>query len=201
MTISKKKSVLTVAPGSDQKQEMIQFNNLVQDVQNILTGLRNMAYGNAGLVINSNFDVKNGSAVSVTVGGVMKTLSANTNFDTGTSQVIAINKWSAAILTWDGTTARVRWSTTLNAASEAAAIAVLPSVPSGEAAIGYITVLTGSGVTWTAGTDALQGGTGGTPATTTNYYNDPTLNGTYGFPSGPTAYQIAGPSGTLPTFP
>jgi len=28
-----------------------------------------------------------------------------------------------------------------------------------------------AGITWTAGTDALAGGAGGTPATTTNYYN------------------------------
>lgn len=55
-------------------------------------------------------------------------------------------------------------------ASEALAIAALPSPDSAKAAMGYVTILA-SASTWIAATDALAGGTGGNPATTTNYYN------------------------------
>lgn len=170
----------TFGQGSTLRDLLVSFNKLV-------TFLSNGTFQNPGLAINSNFDVKNGNAISVTIGGVQKSLSANTNFDTGTAAVISADKWSVAILTWDGTTATVTWAgaTTQGYATEALAIAQLRSnsrlaVPAGFAAIGYVTVQTGSGVTWTAGTDALATGTGGTPATTTNYYNDPTLNGAYG---------------------
>lgn len=170
----------TFGLGSTARDLLVSFNRLV-------TWLTNGTMGNPGLAINSNFDVKNANAISVTIGGVQKSLSANTNFDTGTAAVIAANKWSIAILTWDGSATAVTWAgaTTQGYASEVLAIAQLRTnsrlaVPSGSAAIGYITVLTGTDVTWTAGTDALASGTGGTPATTTNYYNDPTLNGSYG---------------------
>lgn len=170
----------TFGQGSTERDLLVSFNKLI-------TWLSNSSDANPALAINSNFDVKNANAITVTIGGVQKTLSANTNFDTGTAAVISADKWSVAVLTWDGTTATVTWAgaTTQGYASEALAIAQLRSnsrlaVPSGSAAIGYITVQTGSGVTWTAGTDALATGTGGTPATTTNYYNDSTLNGSYG---------------------
>lgn len=54
-------------------------------------------------------------------------------------------------------------------ATEALAIAALPTTPTGEASMGYITVLA-SASTFVGGTDALEDGTGGNPATTTNYY-------------------------------
>lgn len=54
-------------------------------------------------------------------------------------------------------------------ASEALAIAALPAVPAGEWNVGYVTVQA-SASTFIAGTDALQGGASGNPATTTTYY-------------------------------
>ena len=41
-----------------------------------------------------------------------------------------------------------------------------------KAVVGYVTILAAS-PGWVAGTDALAGGSGGTPATTTNYYAIP----------------------------
>lgn len=120
------------------------------------------------------------------IAGVSKRLAASTNFDTGTAATITSAKWGIAMISWDGTTATVTWqnaATAMAYASEAAAIAALGTTPlipaAGFAPIGYVTVLAGA-LLWTAGTDALQGGLGGTPATTTNYYNDPSLNGTAG---------------------
>jgi len=145
-------------------------------LEGIVNGMRlNSLYGlfgNPGFVIVTNFDVKNAVAFYYSNGGTLKTMAIDQAWDTGTAQIIAIDKWSSALLTIAANaTKTVTWSATLNAASEALAIAALPAVPAGHTPVGYITVLTGSGVTWTAGTDALASGTGGTPATTTNYYN------------------------------
>lgn len=55
-------------------------------------------------------------------------------------------------------------------ANEAAAIAAVPNVPTGEYNVGYFTLQTAVGLPFVAGTDALQGGAAGNPANATNYY-------------------------------
>lgn len=129
------------------------------------------ALGNPGFVISTNFDTKNGNAISYKNGGTLKTLSANTNFDTGTSKVLTASKWGAALLSVDASGAAIlTWAASGAYNSEALAIAALPACAATETPVGYITILS-SASGWTAGTDALQSGTGGNAATTTNYYN------------------------------
>ncbi len=159
---------------------------------------RNRSYGNTGFVIDTNFDIKNGNAVTYSLAGVLKTISANTSFDTGTAATITATLWGIAILTYDGSTAKVTWADTTAAmayTSEALAIAALGKMTSlcptsGFASLGYVTVQAGASL-WTAGTDALTGGSGGTVANATNYYDDPSLNGTFG------GFQIGDKSGTV----
>lgn len=179
--------------GGARRDAVVQFNALIKR-------LAFSTFDNPGFAINSNFDVKNGNAISYSVSNVLKTLTANTNFDTGTAATITANLWGIAILTHDGTTPTVSWATTSAAmgyASEALAIAALGTLTtlipgSAFSSLGYVTVQAGASL-WTAGTDALTTGTGGTPAATTNYYNDPTLNGTFG------GLQIGNFSGTAIT--
>jgi hypothetical protein len=148
---------------------------------------RNMAYGNATFAIDTNFDIKNTEPIDFTASGIFYTLSDNTSFNTGTAATITANLWGIAILTHDGTTATVTWATASSAmgyATEALAIAALGQIstliPAASfSSLGYVTVQAGASL-WTAGTDALEGGAGGTASVDTNYYNDPTLNGTFG---------------------
>ena len=110
------------------------------------------------------------------------------SFDTGTSASLLVNTWGVALMSIDaatdpsgsGATRTVTWATNSGSgySTEAAAIAALPATPSNHAPLGYVTVRaftaangTGSTDTWDAGTDALAGGTGGTQAQNTNYYN------------------------------
>lgn len=166
--------------GGAQRDLAVQYNAL-------FTRIAYGTFDNPGFAIVSNFDIKNGNAVTYSIANVLKTLSANTTFDTGTAATITANLWGIGILTYDGSTATVTWATTSAAmgyASEANAKAALGTlstlVPaSGFASLGYFTVQAGASL-WTAGTDALATGTGGTPANATNYYNDPTLDGWYG---------------------
>jgi len=127
--------------------------------------------GNPGFAIDTNFDVKNVNAFDIVSGGLLYTISADTSFDTGTTKVITADSWAAALLSVDSDgTAYLQWAA--EAATEADAIAMLDGItPTGDVVVGYVTVLTDSGVTWTAGTDALEGGTGGGPSDDTNYYN------------------------------
>ena len=160
---------------------------------------RNSSKGNTGFVIDTNFDIKNANAVTYSLAGVLKTISANTSFNTGTTATITATLWGIAILTYDGSTATVTWakSTVMGYASEAAAKAALGTITAlcpqdGFSTLGYVTVQAGAAL-WTAGTDALTGGSGGTVANATNYYDDPTLNGTCA------GWQIGNKSGTVIT--
>lgn len=126
--------------------------------------------GNPAFARNANFDVANANAVSYRRVGVLRTLAATTNFDTGTTKTIAANRWASALLTLNASDAAVLTWSSSDYADEATAKANLPATPSGHVPLGYITVQA-AGVTWTAGTDALAGGVGGTPANATNYYN------------------------------
>lgn len=139
------------------------------------------ALGNPGFAINTNFDVKNANAISYVNGGTLKTLAANTNFDTGTAAVIAASKFGAALLSVDATgTGVVTWFTAAGAgyATEALAIAAITAGAATETPLGYFTVQAhASG--FTAGTDALTTGAGGNVATATTYYNSVNPNSVY----------------------
>ena len=148
-------------------------NSLSAQVDKLRSLALYMPLGNPGFAINTNFDVKNANAISYINGGTIKTLSANTNFDTGTSAVIASSKYGVAVLSVNSSgTAVVTWFTASGAgyASEALAIAAITAPAATDTVLGYVTVQAhASG--FTAGTDALTTGTGGNVATATTYYN------------------------------
>lgn len=187
----------------------VEHNKAVTDLDalnTLVTQLRTQslyrALGNPGFQRVSNFDVNNANAISYLNGGTLKTLSATTTFDTGTTATIATTKWGAARLSVNSSgTAVVTWFTNAGAgyASEALAIAAITAAAATDTVLGYITVQA-AGSTWTAGTDALQSGTGGTPATTTNYYNSVNPNNLYvGSAVTITAAKIADNEGTVLT--
>jgi hypothetical protein len=135
-----------------------------------------MALGNPGFRIKTNFDVENQNAISYTNGGTLKTFAATTTFDTGTAKTIATTRWGAAVLSIDASGNPVLTWAASDFASEAAALAALISPGATHTLAGAVTVQAAGG-TWTAGTDALTTGTGGTPANATNYYNSIDPNG------------------------
>lgn len=148
-------------------------SEIVTAVNQMLAHFGYRISGNPGFAIDTNFDVKNANAISYFNGGLAKSLSANTNFDTGTTATIATTKWGVALLSLTSSAvATVTWFTAAGAgyATEAAAIAAMTDPGATHTLLGYVTVKA-AGSTWTAGTDALTTGTGGTPANTTNYYN------------------------------
>lgn len=165
-----------VALSNELRTDHATFKAVVDDLKILVNNLRSAmlytALGNPTFAIDTNFDIKNTAAIDYTNGGTLSTLTVNTSFDTGVAQVIVADKWSSALLSVSAAgAATCTWSATLNAADEATAIAALPALPANHTPLGYVTVLTGNAATWTAGTDALQGGAGGTASADTNYYN------------------------------
>jgi len=131
--------------------------------------------GDPALAIASNFDVQSANSVDVTIESTKSAVAAGT-WDTGTSATFPAGKWGVALLSTDGATPTrvVTWATNSGSGydSEDDAIAMCPVTPDDEAAVGMVTVQAHAGNSFTAGTDALTGGTGGNVAQTTNYYDD-----------------------------
>lgn len=159
------------------------FRTVVGDLKALVNGLRTMilyqGLGNPGFAIDTNFDVKNANAITYLNGGTLKSLSANTSFDTGTAATFPQGQWGVALLSVDSSgTAVVTWETAAGAgyADEATAIAAMPAVPAGNTPLGYVTVQAHAANSFTAGTDALTTGTGGNVAAATNYYNTSNAN-------------------------
>lgn len=122
-------------------------------------------------------------AQTIIIAGVQTAITAETakafgalgTIPASTWGLIAIDRVAAATTTFVSAAANY----TTGYATEALAIAANPAKTANKARTGYITIKASSSG-WVAGTDALAGGTGGNPATTTNYYGiagltDPTF--------------------------
>ena len=99
------------------------------------------------------------------------------------AQTIPLAKWGSyrmSVNTAGTLTLTAAPDNTTGYATEAAAIDDVPAVPLNEWNVGYLTVQAQSGNNWIAATDALQGGTTGNEAQTTNYYaGETSFDGTY----------------------
>ena len=137
-------------------------------------------YGtNSEAVLAQNLLVKNGIGYTgIPLIHIHNTLApiSKTTVVAGTAisaQTVTIDKWALYRLTiiLDGTiTVTPAAGNATGYASEALAIAALPTIDPTSVDMGYITLKTKSGTTFVAGTDALAGGTGGNVASITNYY-------------------------------
>lgn len=109
--------------------------------------------GSAGLAIKAGGSaiVKNGTAVSLLVNGAHVEVAANTDAAalSGVIPAATYNCW--LVSTSDGSTL----TTTFGTAGASAAAVVLPAVPSGETALGYV-IVTKSDGDFTGATTALD---------------------------------------------
>ncbi len=147
---------------------------LTQWLTRIYDRMRTHLLGNPTLAIDTNFDVKNSTAYDYMIADQVYTDAINGNCDTGTTATFPQGTWGifkVSVNTSGALTAT--WATNSSAgySTEALAIAALPDTPSGELCIGYVTVQAHASGQFLAGTDALQGGSGGDASQDTNYYN------------------------------
>jgi hypothetical protein len=152
---------------------MLQFNNLMKQQAALA-----LAFTSDGVLKASVPSI--GTTVTlalsqgiITIAGVPVSVAAQTAQAFGALGTIPASTWG--IIAIDrvaaGTTTFVSGSAnyTTGYATEALAIAAAPAKTTNKARVGYVTILA-SASGWVAGTDALAGGTGGNPATSTNYY-------------------------------
>lgn len=169
--------MITTALNSDQQQIMLTQNNLLNCLQRVLAALGGTAVPLTTSTLSRGTTVTLAcSASNISVSGVFASVAAETAKAFGSLGTIPTGKWGliAVERVAAGTTSFVSAADnyTTGYATEALAIAAKPAATADKAVIGYITILAAS-PGWVAGTDALAGGTGGTPATTTNYYSTP----------------------------
>lgn len=156
------------------RDSIIQFNSLMkQQAALALAFTSDGVLKGTALSRGTTVTMASSQAV-ITISGVPVSIAATTaqafgalgTIPTATWGIIAVDAVAAGTISFASGAANY----TTGYASEALAIAAAPAKTASKARLGYITILaTTPG--WVAGTDALAGGTGGTPATTTNYYN------------------------------
>lgn len=191
---------VTTPVNSDQRALVASFNALLDGFQRVLVA-------ETGDVVVTPATISNGTTVTLTVGasnikinGVPTALAAAANTAFGslgsipadTWGVIAVERVAAGTVSFTSGAANY----TTGYATEAAAIAALPAQSADTVQVAYLTILTASGQPWVAGTDALEGQTGGNPATTTNFYSVPSFVDTTFFTS---VTKIANEAGTVIT--
>jgi len=89
----------------------------------------------------------------------------------GAADDITADKWGCyKVCAASGGAISITPDTSLANDTEAEAIANMGATPANEAVLGYVTVKATAGAVFDATTDALAGGTSGTPAEKTNYY-------------------------------
>ncbi|MDP3939166.1 MAG: hypothetical protein Q8R92_13660 [Deltaproteobacteria bacterium] len=166
-------AIIELSDDHDTNQtHMTNLKTLVNNMRTYLTGDR-LFSGNPALLIDTNFDVKTGGACVVSIDGVLATVAASANADTGTTKTIPAAQWGVFLVTGaaNGALTATWAAASAGYANEAAAIAALPAAPASGAPVGYVTVQAHATAGFTAGTDALQTGTGGSISPDTNYYN------------------------------
>lgn len=192
------KSLITTAEGSDQRQMELTMNYLLTALQ------RCLAFMGGADVPMTTATLSNGTTVTlavsasfIAINGVIGSVAAETAKAFGSLGTIPASTWGliAVERIANATTSFVSAAAnyTTGYATEADAIAAMPSQSADKAVVGYLTILA-SASTWVAGTDGLEGQTGGTPATTTNFYSTPGAADTASWTN---VKQIAGPAGSV----
>lgn len=175
----------TGGPSGSDRYTLTQENATVSDATAVMSAFYDavvLAFmgvgpnsGVAPLGIASTDTTVGTAAVTFTILGVPVNKAVS---DAGTAltqtDVVVANRWGifAIDVVAAGTVSTLGGATNASPsyATEAAALAAAPARIATKARLGYITVQAAAAHTWTAGTDALAGGSSGTPAQTTNYY-------------------------------
>lgn len=195
--VTKSRDNSGVKGGSTARDELINYNRLVANYASLLDA--QTATGNVTVVtptIGTTVTIAVPASV-IQIAGVRTLVATLTAQAFGALGTIPATTWG--LITMErvaaGTATFVSAAANYAAgyATEALAKAALPAVTANKVRVGYVTILA-SASTFVVGTDALAGGTGGNPATTTNYYaGDTSLYDTTLL----TAKQIGNMNGTV----
>lgn len=190
----------TTVLNSDERQAVVSFNALCTALTGVLAaeGGADVPVTTGALGIGTTVTLATGAQV-ISINGVKTAIAAQTGQAFGALGTIPEDTWGiiAVERVGAGTTTFVSGAAnyTTGYATEADAIAALPAQTADRVRVGYLTILADTG-DWVAGTDALAGGTGGTPAAATNYYNTAGVADTTN-PLWQAVFQVANQDGTV----
>lgn len=187
---------------SDIRQNIVSHNSVMYGMNNLLALLAGQEVPGTTATLSIGTTVTLATSASVIyVDGVYAAVTALTAQAFGALGTIPASTWGLILVqrVAAGTETFVSAAAnyTSGYASEELALAAIPAPTSARVPIGFVTILA-SASTFVVGTDALAGGTGGNPATTTNYYN---FIGALDVTTGPwtNATQVGNQAGTVIT--
>lgn len=190
----------TTTLNSDERQAVVSLNAVLSKLSGVLAALggADVAVTTGALARGTTVTLATG-AQTIAINAVSAVVAAQTAEAFGALGTIPANTWGVIgverVLAGTTTFTSGANNYTTGYATEALAIAALPAQTADRVRVGYITVLA-SASGWVAGTDALAGGTGGNPATTTNYYN---TDGVADTATWAAALQVGNEAGTVIT--
>ncbi len=176
-TIPKKLTPRTSGRDTDAEQIKIQFNNLLATIAQL-----GLIFTSDGVLKGTTLSTGTTNTMAsaqcvITIAGVPVSVAATTAQALTAAAALPAGKWTCiGIDAVAAGTITQAYSSTIatGQGTEAAAIAdalVNVTKTANKARIGYITVQAAVAATWTAGTDGLALGSGGTVAQATNFYN------------------------------
>lgn len=173
-TLVKALTFRTTGRDTDLEQVKIQLNNLTKTVAQLSLPFTSDGVLKGTALSRGTTVTLASSQCVITIAGVPVSVAATTAQALGALGTIPASTWgiigvdavAAGTLTFVSGAANY----TTGYTTEALAIAAIPAKTASKARIGHVLILA-SASTFVVGTDALAGGTGGNPATTTNYYN------------------------------
>ncbi len=193
-----KSEKITAPVASYVRQLEIQFNLLLTNLSTYLAAMADDHVITTTLPVVGTTNTITVPAHTIAINGVPATIAAATNQAMGTAAVtVKAVKWGIFGIEQiaDGTTTFTNAAgNAAGYATEALAIAGKPAQTANKVRVAYVTLVAGAS-DWVAGTDGLAGGSGGTIATTTNFYAEPSIYDNAAW----TASQIANLSGTALT--
>lgn len=203
MPAQAKVQIITTAPGSDVRQLEIQYNVGVTDRQMVsfacsadhIWSWQTATANSAQALGRGSTDTAVASgAFTFATGGFPEKKAAITTGTALNADTITADLWTcfAFDIAAGGTIAVLSPAITTGYATEALAIAAVPSRVAAKARMGYITVKTMTGTAWIGATDALAGGTTGNEASITNYYP---FDGYFAATGTATTATVYGPTG------
>lgn len=163
--------------GGAERDSVLMFNNLMKTQAALALAFTSDGVLKGTALSRGTTNTMASAQCVITIAGVpvsvaattAQALSAATALPAGQWTVIGIDAVAA------GTITQV-YSSTIGTGQSTEALAIADALvnvtkTAAKARIGYIAVQAAVAATWTAGTDGLTGGSGGTVAQTTNYYN------------------------------
>jgi hypothetical protein len=162
--------------GSANRDQMVNHNAIMRTIAQLAFVFTSDGVLRACTLAHGTTNTLSIGACVITIAGVPVLVAASANQSLSASSALPAGLWTCvAVDAVAAGTISFAYSSTIGTGQATEALAITDALTNNakttnKARIGYFTVQAAAAATWTAGTDGLAGGSGGTAAQTTNYY-------------------------------